>query len=144
MGLHRHPPPKEAFSESINTLFAEKMKDSAKTMQASMTVRDLQATVDRWIHTWGVRYFSEMTNLAVLMEEVGELARIMARTYGEQSAKEGEAASDLADEIADVLFVLVCLANQTGVDLESAISKNLHKKTVRDHLRHRNNPKLNG
>lgn len=116
--------------------------------QESLTVKGLQATVDRWIKTYGVRYFSEMTNLAVLMEEVGELARIMARTYGEQSFKVKPETSDLPekskleDELADVLFVLVCIANQTGVDLETAISKNLHKKTARDSQRHLNNSKL--
>ena len=118
------------------------MTDTEISMQASLTVKNLQATVDRWIKTYGVRYFSEMTNLAVLMEEVGELARIMARTYGEQSFKGRKETSDLGDELADVLFVLVCIANQTGVDLESAISINLQKKTVRDSHRHMNNPKL--
>ena len=118
------------------------MADPEKPMNATLTVKDLQTTVDRWIKTYGVRYFSEMTNLAVLMEEVGELARIMARTYGEQSFKERKKTSDLGDELADVLFVLVCIANQTGVDLETAISKNLRKKTVRDNQRHHNNPKL--
>lgn len=98
--------------------------------------------MDAWIKTYGVRYFSELTNLAVLMEEVGELARIMARTYGEQSAKAKERPSDLADELADVLFVLTCIANQTGVDLEAAMIENLRKKTSRDHSRHLNNPKL--
>ena len=111
--------------------------------EKELTVKNLQVTVDRWIKTYGVRYFSEMTNLAVLMEEVGELARIMARTYGEQSFKGSPADSDLADEITDVLFVLVCIANQTGVDLEAAISRNLKKKTERDCARHRGNPKLN-
>jgi NTP pyrophosphatase (non-canonical NTP hydrolase) len=124
------------------TLNKEKMTDSEKTRHPPLTIKVLQATVDRWITTYGVRYFSEMTNLAVLMEEVGELARIMARTYGEQSAKNEPAVSDLGDELADVLFVLVCIANQTGVDLETAVAKNLHKKTIRDHQRHRNNPKL--
>jgi NTP pyrophosphatase (non-canonical NTP hydrolase) len=118
------------------------MVDTKKTVPPSLTVRELQETVDRWINTYGVRYFSEMTNLAILMEEVGEVARIMARTYGEQSVKKGTATSDLGDELADVLFVLVCIANQTGVNLESAISKNLQKKTVRDNRRHRNNPTL--
>ena len=111
-------------------------------VKALLTVKELQKTVDRWIKTYGVRYFSEMTNLAVLMEEVGELSRIMARTYGEQSPKIGKASSDLGDELADVLFVLVCIANQTGVDLTSAISKNLDKKTLRDRHRHLKNPKL--
>ena len=111
-------------------------------LKAPLTVKELQATVDRWINTYGVRYFSEMTNLAVLMEEVGELARIMARTYGEQSAKDEPAVSDLGDELADVLFVLVCIANQTGVDLTAAVKRNLEKKTKRDSKRHWNNPKL--
>lgn len=118
------------------------MTDTEMSMQPSLTVKDLQATVDRWIQTYGVRYFSEMTNLAVLMEEVGELARIMVRTYGEQSFKVGEETSGLGDELADVLFVLVCIANQTGVDLETALTKNLQKKTARDNQRHWNNPKL--
>jgi NTP pyrophosphatase (non-canonical NTP hydrolase) len=107
-----------------------------------MSLKTLQATVDRWIKTYGVRYFSELTNLAVLVEEVGELARIMSRTYGDQSTKNGLTRPGLADEIADVLFVLVCLANQTGVDLEKAMAQNLEKKTARDQHRHRNNPKL--
>ena len=107
-----------------------------------LTIRDLQATVDRWIQDYGVRYFSELTNLAVLMEEVGELARLMARTFGEQSFKTVRERSELGDELADVFFVLVCIANQTGVDLEASILKNLEKKTSRDHQRHRNNPKL--
>ncbi len=115
-----------------------------KNPNPPLTVKDLQATVDRWINTYGVRYFSEMTNLAVLMEEVGELARLMARTFGEQSFKGEEIEAALGDELADVLFVLICIANQTGVDLESAISANLQKKTDRDHHRHRNNPKLKG
>ena len=118
------------------------MTETEISMQQPLTVKDLQATVDRWIKTYGVRYFAEMTNLAVLMEEVGELARIISRTYGEQSFKGKETATDLGDELADVLFVLVCIANQTGVDLEAAISKNLQKKTARDNHRHRNNPKL--
>jgi NTP pyrophosphatase (non-canonical NTP hydrolase) len=113
-----------------------------KAMSSSMTVKGLQADVDRWIKTYGVRYFAEMTNLAVLMEEVGELARIMSRTYGEQSFKGKERPADLGDELADVLFVLVCIANQTGVDLEAAVSRNLQKKTARDSHRHRINPKL--
>jgi NTP pyrophosphatase (non-canonical NTP hydrolase) len=109
----------------------------------AMTVKGLQAVVDRWVNTYGVRYFSELTNLAVLMEEVGELSRIMARTYGEQSFKTTRESASLADELADVLFVLVCIANQTGVDLERAVMENLKKKTERDRHRHRNNPKLN-
>ncbi len=106
-----------------------------------MTIEEAQKTVDQWIKTHGVRYFSELTNLAVLTEEVGELARIMARTYGDQSFKAGEK-EDLADEMADVLWVLLCLANQTGVDLTKALEKNVEKKTERDKERHINNPKL--
>jgi len=108
-----------------------------------MTIQQAQETIDRWIKTTGVRYFNELTNTAILMEEVGEVARIMARRYGEQSEKESDKFADLADEMADVLFVLVCLANQTGVDLTTALEKNLEKKTSRDALRHRNNAKLN-
>lgn len=106
-----------------------------------MTLEESQKTVDNWIKTYGVRYFSELTNMAVLTEEVGELARIIARTYGDQSFKESEK-HDLADEMADVLWVLICLANQTGVDLTEAFRKNLEKKTSRDKDRHKNNPKL--
>jgi len=107
-----------------------------------MTIEELQQTVDHWITTTGVRYFNELTNTALLMEEVGEVARIMARRYGEQSEKESDKGADLADEMADVLFVLVCLANQTGIDLTSAIDKNLAKKSLRDKDRHRQNKKL--
>lgn len=107
-----------------------------------MELSALQQEVDRWIKEVGVRYFNELTNTAVLMEEVGELARIMARKYGEQSFKAGEDDSKLADEMADVLFVLICLANQTGVDLTDAVRKNLEKKTKRDADRHKNNPRL--
>lgn len=106
-----------------------------------MTLEEAQKTVDEWIKTYGVRYFSELTNMAVLTEEVGELARIMARTYGDQSFKAGEK-TDLGDEMADVLWVLLCLANQTGVDLTEAFRKNLEKKASRDKERHKNNPKL--
>ena len=106
-----------------------------------MTLEEAQKTVDEWIKTYGVRYFSELTNMAVLTEEVGELARIMARTYGDQSFKAGEK-TDLGDEMADVLWVLLCLANQTGVDLTEAFRKILEKKTNRDKERHKNNPKL--
>ena len=105
------------------------------------TLRGCQREVDEWINTIGVRYFSELTNTAVLMEEVGELARLMARTFGEQSFKDGEE-TDLAMEMADVLFVLVCLANQTGVDLQEAFERAMDKKTKRDRLRHVANPKL--
>ncbi|MDR2469577.1 MAG: nucleotide pyrophosphohydrolase [Tannerella sp.] len=107
-----------------------------------LTVREAQQKVDEWIKTTGVRYFSELTNTAILMEEVGEVARIMARTYGEQSFKESDMTHDLADEMADVLWVLLCLANQTGIDLTEAFEKNLEKKTLRDNQRHRKNPKL--
>lgn len=106
-----------------------------------MTLEEAQKTADNWIKTYGVRYFSELTNMAVLTEEVGELARIMARTYGDQSFKKGEK-HDLGDEMADVLWVLLCLANQTGVNLTEAFQKNLEKKTNRDKERHKNNPKL--
>ena len=107
-----------------------------------MTLNEAQLRVDSWIKEYGVRYFGELTNLALLMEETGELARIMARTYGEQSAKPMEVESSLADEMADILFVLICLANQTGVDLESAFLRNLTKKTIRDRNRHHDNDKL--
>mgnify|MGYP006267324537 CR=1 FL=1 len=107
-----------------------------------MTITEAQQTVDEWIQTIGVRYFSELTNTAMLMEEVGEVARIMARQYGDQSFKDSDRAVDLADEMADVLFVLICLANQTGINLEEALQKNLDKKTQRDRDRHQQNPKL--
>lgn len=107
-----------------------------------MTIREAQDTVDNWIKTVGVRYFNELTNMAILTEEVGEVARIIARTYGEQSFKESDKNHDLADEMADVLWVLLCLANQTGVDLTEAFRKNLLKKTTRDTERHKNNEKL--
>ena len=107
-----------------------------------MTVKEVQETIDKWINTTGVRYFNELTNMAILTEEVGELARIMARKYGEQSFKAGEDKQDISEEIADVLFVLVCIANQTGVDLTQALQKSLEKKTKRDKERHAKNPKL--
>lgn len=111
-----------------------------------MTIKEVQSTVDNWINTIGIRYYDELTNTAILMEEVGEVARLMARIYGEQSFKKPEQAAtakeDLADEMADVLFVLTCLANQAGVDLTEAIQKNLDKKTKRDTERHVNNEKL--
>ncbi len=107
-----------------------------------MTISEAQQTVDHWIKTIGVRYFDELTNTAVLMEEVGEVARIMARVYGEQSSKESDLRHKLDDELADVLFVLICIANQTGVDLTDALKKNLEKKTKRDSDRHKSNPKL--
>ncbi len=107
-----------------------------------MTIEQAQKTVDLWIKENGVRYFNELTNMAILMEEVGEVARIISRKYGEQSFKESDKQVDLADEFADVLFVLICLANQTGVDLTEALEKNLDKKTNRDNQRHKNNQKL--
>lgn len=109
---------------------------------SDLTLKQAQASVDEWIRTIGVRYFSELTNLAQLVEEVGELARVLSRTYGEQSFKTGEPRKELADELADVLFVLICLANQTGVDLTAALQSNLAKKTARDRERHAQNPKL--
>lgn len=108
----------------------------------TISISDAQRQVDQWIQTVGVRYFSELTNLAQLVEEVGEVSRIISRTYGEQSFKKGEENVNLGDEFADVLFVLICLANQTGVDLTAALEKNLAKKTKRDKDRHINNPKL--
>jgi NTP pyrophosphatase (non-canonical NTP hydrolase) len=107
-----------------------------------MTIEEAQKTVDAWIKQYGVRYFNELTNTAILTEEVGEVARIIARRYGEQSEKESDKKLDLGDELADVLFVLICIANQTGVDLTKAMELNLKKKTSRDELRHVNNPKL--
>jgi len=107
-----------------------------------MTIKEAQTIVDQWINTTGVRYFSELTNTAMLMEEVGEVARIMARQYGEQSFKKSDKEVNLADEMADVLFVLICLANQTGIDLTEALEKNLDKKSARDSVRHKNNEKL--
>lgn len=108
----------------------------------SMTITEAQKNVDDWIKTNGVRYFSELTNMAILTEEVGEVARIISRKYGEQSFKKAESHLDLADEFADVLWVLICLANQTGVDLTKAFAKNIEKKNKRDFKRHLNNPKL--
>ena len=108
-----------------------------------MTIEEAQQQVDEWIKTVGVRYFSELTNMTILTEEVGELARIMARTYGEQSFKPSDQGKDLGDEMADVLWVLICLANQTGVDLTEALHKNFEKKNIRDKERHKSNSKLN-
>ncbi|MGE5107723.1 MAG: nucleotide pyrophosphohydrolase [Sphingobacteriales bacterium] len=107
-----------------------------------MTLKQAQEDVDRWIRTVGVRYFSELTNMAILTEEVGELARIMARKYGDQSSKESDKEKNMADEMADVLWVLICLANQTGVDLTDALQKNFEKKNLRDATRHQQNDKL--
>lgn len=117
-----------------------KQKNNSLTIR--MTIKEAQETVDKWINTTGIRYFNELTNTAILMEEVGEVARIMARKYGEQSFKESDKKHDLADELADVLFVLICLANQTGTDLTDALQKNLEKKNIRDAERHKNNEKL--
>ena len=108
-----------------------------------MSLKEVQDAVDSWINTYGVRYFNELTNMAILTEEVGEVARIIARNYGEQSRSSSDPGTEnLADELADVLFVLICLANQTGIDLEEALERNLDKKTKRDKDRHANNPKL--
>ena len=120
------------------------MNDPGETGETTsqLTIRDAQDQVDHWIRTIGVRYFNELTNLAQLVEEVGEVARILSRTCGEQSSKPGESPGDLADELADVLFVTICLANQSGIDLTDALRKNLDKKTRRDVSRHRDNIKL--
>jgi NTP pyrophosphatase (non-canonical NTP hydrolase) len=107
-----------------------------------MNIQEAQDKIDQWINTTGVRYFNELTNTAILMEEVGEVARLMARTYGEQSFKESDKNKDLGDELADVLWVVMCLANQTGVDLTEALKKNFEKKNIRDAERHITNPKL--
>ncbi len=107
-----------------------------------MTIQEAQEKIDGWIRTVGVRYFSELTNMAILTEEVGEVARIMSRKYGEQSFKESDKQKDLADELADVMWVLLCIANQTGVDMTSALEKNFEKKNIRDANRHRENEKL--
>ena len=107
-----------------------------------MTINEAQKTVDQWIQDYGVRYFSELTNMAMLTEEVGEVARIIARQYGDQSFKPSDKDKNLADELADVLFVVICLANQTGIDLEDALRRNLDKKTKRDATRHKENDKL--
>ena len=109
---------------------------------AEISIREAQEKVDQWIRTYGVRYFNELTNMAILTEEVGEVARLIARTYGEQSFKESDKKHDLGDEMADVLWVLICLAKQTGIDLTEAFEKNLQKKTARDKDRHINNSKL--
>lgn len=108
-----------------------------------MTIQEAQTKVDQWIKTVGVKYFSELTNLGILMEEVGELSRLMVRKYGEQSYKESDKGNEISDELADVLWVLICLANQTGVNLTGALEKNFEKKNVRDAERHKNNDKLN-
>ncbi|MDY0312950.1 MAG: prephenate dehydrogenase/arogenate dehydrogenase family protein [Desulfobacterales bacterium] len=149
--MHRFNPfardQRHAFVQAMTDIEARLEGPSAETEPTAPALIDpnlgpLQARIDAWVNTYGVRYFSELTNTAVLMEEVGELARIMARRYGDQSFKNTEKADSLADELADVLFVLVCIANQTGVDLSAALRRNLEKKTRRDSERHKNNPKL--
>jgi len=127
---------------NLHFLMQEFNNKSKGTNMAELTLRESQQMIDDWIKNVGVRYFSELTNLAQLVEEVGELARIMSRTFGDQSFKESDKDRKLADELADVLFVLICIANQTGVDLTDALQKNLAKKTRRDGERHKNNPKL--
>jgi len=148
--MHRFNPfardQRQAFAQSMSDIEARLDRaGSGEDAAAALIDPDLgplQARIDAWVNTYGVRYFSELTNTAILMEEVGELARIMARRYGDQSFKRQDGPDSLADELADVLFVLVCLANQTGVDLSEALRRNLEKKTRRDGQRHRNNPKL--
>jgi NTP pyrophosphatase (non-canonical NTP hydrolase) len=111
-------------------------------MQSTMTISEAQEKIDSWINTTGVRYFSELTNMAILTEEVGEVARIMARQYGDQSSKDADKKKDLADELADVMWVLLCIANQTGIDMTVALEKNFEKKNIRDATRHKENEKL--
>lgn len=113
-------------------------------MMTDITIKEAQQQVDHWINSTGVRYFNELTNMGILMEEVGELSRLLVRQYGEQSFKESDKGKDLADEMADVLWVLICLANQTGVNLTEALQKNFEKKTTRDKDRHQQNDKLSG
>jgi NTP pyrophosphatase (non-canonical NTP hydrolase) len=126
-------------NKRVNRTFV--LHDNLTLKEIKMTIKEAQYQTDKWIKTYGVRYFSELTNMAILTEEVGELARIMARTYGDQSFKDSEKNSNLADEMADVLWVLICLANQTGVDLTDAFQKNIEKKTDRDAKRHLENKK---
>jgi NTP pyrophosphatase (non-canonical NTP hydrolase) len=128
------------FGKYISCIFA--IFPIKLNFKSKMTIAEAQTSIDDWIKQYGVRYFNELTNTAVLMEEVGEVARIMARRYGEQSEKESDKNKDLGDELADVLFVLMCIANQTGVNLTEALQKNLEKKTQRDESRHHNNQKL--
>lgn len=120
----------------------QKIRTTFNFLLNKMTIKEAQEVIDKWINSTGVRYFNELTNTAILMEEVGEVARIMARQYGEQSFKKSDKEVNLADEMADVLFVLMCLANQTGIDLTEALEQNLQKKSIRDADRHKNNEKL--
>lgn len=120
----------------------QKIRTTFNFLLKKMTIKEAQEVIDKWINSTGVRYFNELTNTAILMEEVGEVARIMARQYGEQSFKKSDKEVNLADEMADVLFVLMCLANQTGIDLTEALEQNLQKKSIRDAERHKNNEKL--
>lgn len=129
---------------STKDLMSQSSSDSVKQTPLSMSIADAQEQVDQWIQTIGVRYFDEMTNLAQLVEEVGEVARILSRTKGEQSTKSGVVLGELSDELADVMFVIICLANQSGIDLTDALRRNLDKKTKRDSTRHRENSKLTG
>ena len=120
----------------------QKIRTTFNFLLNKMTIKEAQEVIDKWINSTGVRYFNELTNTAILMEEVGEVARIMARQYGEQSFKKSDKEVNLADEMADVLFVLICLANQTGIDLTEALEQNLQKKSIRDADHHKNNEKL--
>ncbi len=122
--------------------WTQKIRTTFNFLLNKMTIKEAQEVIDKWINSTGVRYFNELTNTAILMEEVGEVARIMARQYGEQSFKKSDKEVNLADEMADVLFVLMCLANQTGIDLTEALEQNLQKKSIRDADRHKNNYKL--
>lgn len=122
--------------------WTQKIRTTFNFLLNRMTIKEAQEVIDKWINSTGVRYFNELTNTAILMEEVGEVARIMARQYGEQSFKKSDKEVNLADEMADVLFVLMCLANQTGIDLTAALEQNLQKKSIRDADRHKNNEKL--
>jgi Predicted pyrophosphatase len=122
--------------------WTQQIKTTFNFLLNKMTIKEAQEVIDKWINSTGVRYFNELTNTAILMEEVGEVARIMAREYGEQSFKKSDKEVNLADEMADVLFVLMCLANQTGIDLTEALEQNLQKKSIRDADRHKNNEKL--
>ncbi len=126
----------------LPSLWTQKIRTTFNFLLNKMTIKEAQEVIDKWINSTGVRYFNELTNTAILMEEVGEVARIMARQYGEQSFKKSDKEVNLADEMADVLFVLMCLANQTGIDLTEALEQNLQKKSIRDADRHKNNDKL--